>query len=123
MVLSFIKKVSDAWSVGDVRTDSVVNIVNADSNDAIFEAAESVADGFVIPRSVISNDENDLREARSVEALIARRQENSQESRFNETRCLSWLADDEEFSILHELAVHGVVIDTAPGFLPSSTSE
>ncbi len=124
MALSFIKEVSDVWLVGKVRSDItevVTNIVNADSKDAAFEAAEEATAGFEIPSSVVASDENALREVGDVESLIARRQEASRESRFNMARCSSWFADDEEYSILQELAIHGAVIDTAPGFIPSNS--
>ena len=85
------------------------------------EMAQLAAVDFVLPCDFCSSDFEVLAApGGSIERLVALRQSEGRQNRFNVERCRRWLADDPELDKLLELASSGAVVAVDPAFVPVS---
>jgi hypothetical protein len=104
--------------------DSLVRQVVLDHADqSLYAAAETAANGFVIPEEAVTNDVRDLESVGSITELISSRQQQQAASRFNVFRCRQWFTGDEEWDNLFKLASTGAVIDVSLDFTPTTIPE
>ncbi len=101
--------------------EEVSDLVASQSDEFMLVAAESAALQFEIPTWITSSDVLALSKAGDIESLIALRQNELRENRFNTKRCRTWFLHDVEFHRLWAIASEGAVIDVADGFVPSTT--
>jgi hypothetical protein len=101
----------------------VMEICLSASRGDVVREAESDANGFQLPAEVFTRDSQALHRSGSLSALIRSRHDQMQHSRFNVASCMEIFQGDPEFSTLLSLACAGAVIDVAPDFYPTPTSD
>ena len=119
----FLKREFDLSQVLHLR-HYCMELQNYFDKSRAIEVAEKDANGFIWPTDIHTRDINELISLEgNLIGMVELHQKNYQTKHFNEERCRQMFADDEQFTLLLDLAVYGARIFRNINFVPCITPE